>query len=100
MIPTVHFCTSGGSQRIAYGNHGKGRLLVCAAWWVSHLEEDYADPRFGELFSPLAEYHTVVRYDRVGVGLSDRQSRRVDLSSEVRDLEALVDHLGYPRFAL
>jgi len=100
MIPTVHFCTSGGGQRVAYATQGKGPPLVCAAWWVSHLEEDYADPRFGELFSLLAEHHTVVRYDRVGVGLSDRGSCRGDLSSEVRDLKAVVDHLGYSRFAL
>jgi len=100
MIPAVHFCAGSGDQRIAFATHGSGPPLVCAAWWVSHLEEDYADARFRELFAYLGEHRTVVRYDRVGVGLSDRERRHFDLISELRDLEAVVDHLGYRRFAL
>jgi len=47
--------------------------------------------------SSLAERHTVVRYDRPGSGLSDRERSRVDLEGEVETLGALIDHLGEPQ---
>ena len=33
-------------RRVAYGLSGSGPLLVAPAWWVSHLELDWQNPRF------------------------------------------------------
>jgi len=87
-------------ERIAYAMHGEGPPLVCVAWWVSHVEEDWQHPGFRAFFGTLAERHTVIRYDRPGAGLSDRERGAVDLDSEVQTLGALLEHLGLQDVAL
>ena len=68
--PRILFCGPPGGPRIAYAVSGEGPALVCAAWWVSHLEHDWRDERFRRFFAALGEGRTLVRYDRPGVGLS------------------------------
>lgn len=98
--PRIRFFTGARGQRIAYAIAGSGPPLVLPAWWVSHVERDWADPRFRAFFEPLARRHTVVRYDRPGVGLSVRERSDFSMRSEVAVLEALVDHLGFERISL
>ena len=59
-------------RRLAYATTGEGPLLVFAAPFVSHLETEWAQPRARAFYEQLAETYRVVRYDRIGVGLSDR----------------------------
>lgn len=79
---------------------GKGPVLVLPAWWVSHVERDFEDPAFRGFFTRLAESLTVVRYDRAGVGLSDRTREALTLEDELATLEALVDEVGADEIAL
>jgi pimeloyl-ACP methyl ester carboxylesterase len=51
-------------------------------------------------FKRLAVNHTIVKYDKHGCGLSDRDRTEFSLEKEVRDLEAIIDHLKLQRFAL
>jgi pimeloyl-ACP methyl ester carboxylesterase len=44
--------------------------------------------------------HTLIRYDMRGSGLSDRDVSDFSIPALVRDLEAVVDHLGLSQFAL
>ena len=81
-------------RRVAYAKNGDGPTLMCAAWWVSHLEEDWADPRFRKFFEALGEHFTVYRYDRPGSGLSDRERDDITVEDEAETLEGLVEHLG------
>jgi len=82
-------------KRIAYAAVGDGPLLVMPSWWVSHLVEDWRDPRFREFVEALARRYRVVRYDRLGTGLSDRErpADTLTLDYEVALLEAVVDEL-------
>ncbi len=100
MAPSIRFCAGSGTGRIAYAVDGTGPALVCAGWWVSHLESDWADPSFRAFFSSLAAQSTVVRYDRVGVGLSDRDRSTFSLEDEVADLGAVIADAGVDRPAL
>ncbi|MDQ3033571.1 MAG: alpha/beta hydrolase [Myxococcota bacterium] len=100
MDAEVRFVRNSAGERIAYAVHGKGSPLVCVAWWVSHLESDWEHPGYRRFFAELGEQHTVVRYDRPGTGLSDRQRTTVDLESEVATLEAIVDGLGLGEMSL
>jgi pimeloyl-ACP methyl ester carboxylesterase/DNA-binding CsgD family transcriptional regulator len=59
-------------KRIAYATVGEGPLLLVGARWVTHLEEEWDDRRARAFFEELAGTHRVVRYDRIGAGLSDR----------------------------
>jgi pimeloyl-ACP methyl ester carboxylesterase len=98
--PGVRFLRARSGKRIAYSIDGKGPLLIFPAWWVSHLERDLDDAGFRGLFSRFADAMTVVRYDRPGVGLSDRGPHTYSLQDEVANLEDLVDALGAERVAL
>jgi pimeloyl-ACP methyl ester carboxylesterase/DNA-binding CsgD family transcriptional regulator len=87
--------------RVAYAATGSGPPLVTTAWWVSHLELDWADPAFRGLWTSIGEGRTVVRYDRPGVGMSDRDSEvGLTVDEEVSLLRAVLDHLGLERVDL
>ena len=60
-------------KRIAYATTGDGPLLLFGGRWVSHLEEEWENRRARAFFEELAAAHRVVRYDRIGAGLSDRE---------------------------
>lgn len=98
--PKVRFFTGPSSASVAYAVHGNGSALVVPAWWVSHVELDWSDAAFRQFFLALGEHHTVVRYDRPGVGLSDRQRNSFTLADEVATLAAMIDYLELPSCAL
>ena len=82
-------------HRVAYATVGDGRPLVLPAWWVSHVTEDWQFESFRHFIETLATKYRVIRYDRIGTGLSDRErpDDTLTLAYEVELLEALVDHL-------
>jgi pimeloyl-ACP methyl ester carboxylesterase/DNA-binding CsgD family transcriptional regulator len=86
--------------RVAYSVMGSGPPLVCALGWVSHLGMMWENPEHRRFVEALAREHTVIRYDKVGCGLSDRARTDFTLASELATLEALVEHLELKRFAL
>jgi SAM-dependent methyltransferase len=83
-------------RRLAYEVRGDGPPLVVPAWWVSHLELDWQSAEFRRFWDSIAEGYTLIRYDRLGVGMSDRTLRATDLTidAEVATLSALFDELG------
>ena len=77
---------------IAWSAIGQGPPLVIGGWWSSHLDLDWRSPKFRRFVGALAEYRTVVRYDRPGAGVSDRGAMPPrTLDEELATLEALVD---------
>jgi pimeloyl-ACP methyl ester carboxylesterase/DNA-binding CsgD family transcriptional regulator len=89
-------------RKVAYSLLGSGPVIAFPAWWISHVELEWRDPAFRAFFGALAHEHTVLRYDRIGVGLSDRRRRSSDMSlaSELMLFEALLEHLGIERCSL
>ncbi len=84
-------------QRLAYSTYGEGPPLVFGPRWVSHLEEEWDDPRQRAFYSEIARTHRVVRFDRVGCGLSSRElDPRPTIESESRQLEAVIESAGEP----
>ena len=96
----IRFCEAGGA-RVAYATVGSGPPLVLPATWVGHLEVEWTFPEFRAFIGALAREHTVVRYDRPGTGLSDREGvGPPTVDGDVRTLEAVVDTLGADAVAL
>ncbi|HWC38133.1 MAG TPA: alpha/beta fold hydrolase, partial [Acidimicrobiales bacterium] len=83
-------------HRVAYTVTGEGSPLVAPAWWVSHLELDRENPSIRDFWGSVGEGHTVVRYDRPGVGMSDRAvgDEELTLDAEVALLGAVLDELA------
>lgn len=100
MKQQIRFCTARDSVRIAYATAGEGAPLVRVNSWFTHLELDWANPVWRHWWEALADRRMLVRYDSRGSGLSDRDPAEVSLDTLVSDLEAVVDALRLPRFAL
>jgi pimeloyl-ACP methyl ester carboxylesterase/DNA-binding CsgD family transcriptional regulator len=87
--------------RIAYASVGEGPTLLFGGRWVTHLEEEWEDPHARAFFEDLGRTHRVVRYDRLGTGLSDRGAGSVPtVESEMRALAAVLDESGDERVTL
>jgi pimeloyl-ACP methyl ester carboxylesterase/DNA-binding CsgD family transcriptional regulator len=94
MDQQIRFCQIDG-QRLAYATVGNGPLLVFSARWISHLEDEWEFPGVRSFFETLAQNHRVVRYDRIGVGLSDRDMPHPpSIGSEARALATVLDAAG------
>jgi len=94
MEQEIRFCELDG-RRIAYASVGEGPLLLFSARWVSHLEEEWEDPIARSFFEELAVSHRVVRYDRLGAGLSDRElAGPPTTESEARALATVLEACG------
>lgn len=96
----IRFCTSPDGVRIAYATTGRGRPLVKAANWLSHLEYDWNSPVWRHWLMELSRDHSFVRYDERGCGLSDWDVPELSFDSWVRDLETVVDAAAPERFPL
>jgi pimeloyl-ACP methyl ester carboxylesterase len=99
MEQEIRFCAT-PAGRIAYATTGAGPALVFPGWWVSHLEVQWEEPSFRAFIAALSERHTVVRYDRIGTGLSVRRVGPLSLEAEAGVLGMLIDHLRLERCSL
>jgi pimeloyl-ACP methyl ester carboxylesterase/DNA-binding CsgD family transcriptional regulator len=100
-MPEIRFLPL-STRRLAYEMRGEGPPLVAPAWWVSHLELDWESERFRRFWEGVADGYALIRYDRLGAGMSDRTVRKSDLTleGEVAMLRALVDALELERVSL
>jgi pimeloyl-ACP methyl ester carboxylesterase/DNA-binding CsgD family transcriptional regulator len=89
-------------HRIAFATVGDGPPIVLPAWWVSNVVEDWKVPAYRRFIERLAAAREVIRYDRLGCGMSDREKPRETLTFdyELAMLSALIDHVGLERFSL
>jgi len=100
MEQQIRFCTTLEGVHLAYAILGHGSPLVAPPGWISNLKLHWEDPRTRAFIEALSAHHTVVRYDKHGCGLSDRDRKEFSIEKEVKDLETVVDHIGLQRFAL
>jgi pimeloyl-ACP methyl ester carboxylesterase len=94
MQQQIGFCITADGGRIAYATVGTGPALVVAPWAPSHLGLEWEEPRVRDFWETVGRHHLVVRYDKHGCGLSDRNRTDFSLDSEVRTIEAIVKNLG------
>jgi pimeloyl-ACP methyl ester carboxylesterase len=94
MEQDLHFIDFEG-RRLAYASYGEGPPMVIGPRWVSHLEEEWSDPNQRAFYAEVAKTHRVVRFDRIGCGVSSRELEpRPNVESESRQLEAVIDAVG------
>jgi pimeloyl-ACP methyl ester carboxylesterase/DNA-binding CsgD family transcriptional regulator len=90
----IRFCELDG-RRIAYATVGDGPTVVFGGRWVTHLEEEWDEPNARGFFEELAQTHRIVRYDRLGAGLSDRGlAAAPSVASEAAALATVLDTCG------
>jgi pimeloyl-ACP methyl ester carboxylesterase len=69
--PTIGYCPT-PAGRIAHSVAGAGPALLCDSGWITHLRRQLELNSFGGFVEGLPERFTVIRYDKPGRGLSDR----------------------------
>ncbi len=99
MTPTIRYCAT-PAGRIAYSTLGSGPPLLCDAGWVTHLRQQLDLFSFGRFVGGLAERFTVIRYDKPGCGLSDRDAADLSFDTQVMVALAVADAAGARRFRL
>jgi pimeloyl-ACP methyl ester carboxylesterase len=97
--PRIRYCTT-PAGRIAYAVAGTGPALLCDPGWISHLRAQLEVYSFGAFIERLAERFTVIRYDKPGCGLSDRDGIDLSFDGQVAAALAVADAAGAARFRL
>jgi class 3 adenylate cyclase len=98
--PETRYARS-GDVNIAYQVVGEGPLdLVLVAGFVSHLEQDWEEPRHVHFLERLASFSRLIRFDKRGTGLSDRPGGLPDLETRMDDVRAVMDAARSERAAL
>jgi class 3 adenylate cyclase len=98
--PDVRYARS-GDVSIAYHVVGAGGLdLVFAPGYVSHLTHVLENPTVAGFFERLASLGRLIRFDRRGIGLSDRPRDVATLEARMDDIRAVMDATGSRRAAL
>jgi pimeloyl-ACP methyl ester carboxylesterase len=100
MEQEIRFCKAADGARIAYSTMGQGPPLVVVPGWISHLQLGWEHPAAQPYLEKATRYHTLINYDKYGCGLSERKRTDFSPESELRVLEAVVDHLKLKRFVL
>jgi len=99
-VPEVQY-TRSGDVSIAYHVVGAGGLdLVFAPGYVSHLTHVLENPTVAGFFERLASLGRLIRFDRRGIGLSDRPREVATLEARMDDIRAVMDAAGSRRAAL
>lgn len=99
MRPRIRYCST-PAGRVAYSASGSGPALLFDSGWVSHLRGQLELCSFGSFVERLAEQFTVIRYDKPGCGLSDRDGIDLSFDGQVAAALAVADAVGAGRFRL
>lgn len=91
---SIGFCRVASGRRVAYATAGAGPAIVMVPGWLSHVSELWGHPAAASALSKLSAEHRFVWYDRIGCGLSDRESPSLSLEDDVDQLVAVLDAAG------
>jgi class 3 adenylate cyclase len=90
-----------GDVHIAYQVVGDGDLdLVLVQGFASHLDVEWEYPPIARFFGGLASFSRLIRFDKRGLGLSDRNVAPVPLEERMDDVRAVMDAVGSERAVL
>jgi len=97
--PRIRYCAT-PAGRVAYSTTGAGPALLCDSGWITDLRAQLELFSFGSFMAGLAERFTVIRYDKPGCGLSDREGADLSFDGQVAAALAVADAVGAGRFRL
>jgi len=101
MEPRIQYAKTADGVSIALSTLGKGMPLVqTPVGMCGVLQVEWQIPSIRAWDERMAQKRMLVKYDSRGIGLSTRGIGDCSLDALVRDLQAVVDFLELPRFAL
>lgn len=98
-VPQTHYAAN-GEVEIAYQVLGDGPVdLLFIEGFLTHLEVYWELPAYRRFCERLASFARLIRFDKRGMGLSDR-TRVGTLEERMDDARAVLDAVGSQRAAL
>ena len=98
-MSAIKYCAT-PAGRVAYSTTGAGPPLLCDSGWITHLRGQLELYSFATFMARLAERYTVIRYDKPGCGLSDRDGIDLSFDGQVAAALAVADAARAGRFSL
>jgi len=98
-MPRIRYCST-PAGRVAYSTSGAGPALLLDSGWITDLRAQLELLSFGAFVERLAERFTVIRYDKPGCGLSDRNGIDLSFDGQVAAALAVADAVGAGRLRL
>ncbi|HTQ90239.1 MAG TPA: alpha/beta fold hydrolase [Streptosporangiaceae bacterium] len=98
-MPRIKYCST-PAGRVAYSTSGAGPALLLDSGWITDLRAQLELLSFGAFVERLAERFTVIRYDKPGCGLSDRNGIDLSFDGQVAAALAVADAVGAGRLGL
>jgi pimeloyl-ACP methyl ester carboxylesterase/DNA-binding CsgD family transcriptional regulator len=98
-MPAIRYCAT-PAGRVAYSAVGAGPPLLCDSGWITHLRGQLELFSYAGFIERLAGRFTVIRYDKPGCGLSDRDGIDLSFDGQVAAALAVADAVGASRFSL
>ena len=97
---STHYVKSAGIN-IAYQVTGDGPIdLIYVPGWVSNLDLAWASPRLSHVLQRLGTFCRLIRMDKHGTGLSDRNVGLPTLEERMEDMRAVLEAVGSKRTVL
>ena len=97
MMPRTQYAKS-SDVSIAYQVHGEGSVdLVFVQGWLSNLETAWDSPHYARFLNRLASFSRLIRFDRRGMGLSDRDVGNSTLEERADDIRIVMQATGSKR---
>jgi class 3 adenylate cyclase len=98
--PPVLYARS-GDVHVAYQVFGEAELdLVLVQGYASHLDVEWENPAIARFLRGLGSFSRLIRFDKRGLGLSDRNVTPAPLEERMDDVRAVMDAVGSERAVL
>jgi pimeloyl-ACP methyl ester carboxylesterase len=99
-LPETRYARS-GNVSIAYQVHGQGSFdLVVVPGFISNVELTWDDEEAAAYYRRVGNFARVIRFDKRGTGLSDRDVGVADMETRMDDIRAVMDAAGSERAAV
>jgi class 3 adenylate cyclase len=98
----IQYCTALDGVHLAFLSAGKGYPVVFMPPFAAfgHLQSLHTIPTQRQTFEYLTPRMNLIRYDRRGHGLSDREAADESLAANVQDVLTILDRLSIDRAAV
>ena len=99
-MPDIQFARS-GDVSVAYAVNGEGPIdIVYVEGGYTHLEVNWEPPLYRRFCERIGEFARFIRFDKRGMGMSDRVPGATTLETRMDDIRAVMDDVGSERAAI
>jgi Response regulator containing a CheY-like receiver domain and an HTH DNA-binding domain len=87
----IRYVKATDGTELAWAQSGQGPMLVKAANWLTHLEDELRSPVWKHWLQFFSAHFRFVRYDERGCGMSAWQPKSLTLDQWTADLGTVID---------